>query len=1507
MKKSAFLIWILSTLILTFSISAQTPQETQLKVLKEAIQSTVKGSHTDLPAFESLDSIHDFLDKFETAIRSNDFIKSDMKNSAMIQDIYEQAYLMALLGRGNTTQRDGTGWMYDRHAGDIDEVLSRIQNARAFDEAGKQRLINTLNDIDPTSDEFVKSRGFPPGFEILSQDSLESVISSLESAPVRKQAYDEPQIAEALSDLKTLIDSTKDIDGNTKKALYAFIGGIENNIYDESIKTLQDPNKDFINYYGRQQELEEIVEGFSRLEKGHILITGKAGVGKTTILKMLQDKLIQGEIFIADEAAPIILELPITDITNEQDPTVLKSKINAAALLAEKLDRRVILYVDEAHVATKINKNSIKGFLTEKLNIKNLHFVWSTTSNESKAFLKDKAFARRWVKVHASEFSEAESIELVKQSFLSQWRKHHQLNGVQFHSISEKAFEFAARHYRFEQPDAANPTGMKEFLEGAIARKKRVLAQKGEKGKFSVELKDLRDYLKSRAKMELIPGDEDFDKIFNEKWAALTEDYVGNEYYLYQLRKDLYSFFSTFKRNKVPSFINFGAPGVGKSYILELVSKHFFGGGLLILNAAEYKNGGLEVNKLIDPPPGTVGYDENGGELSTALKENPVLLIGIEEGDYMHQDFVQLFTNIISNQEVKDSHGITYKADQVMIMVNSNKGQEFMVAPNNKNKMNWEQFQIRKSGLVEKVDIGGVLYEKPKPEILNDIFDDYFKTIVTNSNKGEDTALASQEAVKQKRRYKARYVLSPDRGDLIKAAKNRIKKLRREFMLDFEVEINLSEEHAEKLLELDKYDFNQAYTYVDHMINDRVFDPLKKFVNQEGAVLNIDFNFENPRNTVMIVEGNQGISESIPLGEVSLKKKSPWASSETMLKRIRNLTGLMKPQLLGMDHVIKGLQATLKSKVIDWNTKTTQVLVGTTGNGKTETGKALARTLFGTDDAWFRIEASHPHHLNNYFRPPVAYKGSNEETDFERWFNSRKNAGGGVIIFDEILSFDGLRGQALEDKIRVFNELYTFFDEQTLRIANKTEDARAFIPIVTGNALQEVFDGIDDNPEYEKLIDFVLEHTDVEDAALQYFKQRGFDAPKLARIMKNFYLVGPLSRENSLKVAKIKINAAIKKFKEALDSSVEIVYSDEIAKGIVERVSTVKLGMRKAEIAVDKIIKEPLNGIAFDIMEDIKKVEVDLVDGRVQWKVNGKAVELGSAENQYWDFKDQLETTEYKTPQLKDIEKAKKTVFSEKDIAEVAEHEGPGHWMTDTLLHGKNNSMAVNINAGYQRPIPRKDMVKSITTIFKEMIILQAGNRAVIRKGLFAYGGGGEGRSKEGERRSDDLGRVNEHIDNIAKNQLFEDYTEFTEKNKMNVFKVTLRNLSIYAADAVIEYGVEIGIDKEVRELSIKNRYVSQAELDDIVKNYEGKMKPKELVYMEAVESALDTTLDKSRRLGEKANEETKYVLREFVEKSTTEFSYLNPELKDKLESLKEKMINKIDAFKYDCNGLYNN
>lgn len=1273
---------------------------------------------------------------------------------------------------------------------------------------------------------------------------LRSITSSPTAAPYSAMDHlsgAEPNVSEWIE----RATQQKKIGSGEAKVLKDFLSSVESNHYDKSVKILNDPSKDFIEYFGRKEESEKIVNALTKLDKGHILLTGKAGVGKTTVLKMLSDAFIRGKIKVRDEASPIILELPITAVTNATDPTEIRTTVKQAELLSRALDRRIILYVDEAHISTPMTRNALKGFLTNMIepiteNSK-VHVVFSTTSQESRNFLSDSAFSRRFTEIHIPEFNREQTIQLIKQSYEPIWKRYHKKNGYIFSGISEDAYEYAYRYASHEQPHAGNPTGTKELLEAAIVSKLNTHS-KMEQGPFQLEASDIQSYIRDHLHVSLVPGDPEFDQKFKEKWDAFNADYVGNEGAKGTIEEIIRSHFGQFNKNKMTALVNFGPPGGGKSYGAEMIAKHFFGGALLTINGAEFSNGGTGAeSKLIGSPTGHVGSEEQRAILTKFIKDNPQGgVIKIEEADYLHQDVIRLFTNMITDQKFMDGLGKEWNSSKYIIWMNSNIGQELMIPIDAKNQMTWEQFNTRRKQATEYV-IGknGAPIERIKPQRLDEVFEQFVRQIVTQSNPGGDTSAVSQEAQKQKRRYKSIYTLPPNRDELIEAAHARVRRFIQDAQVEYGIRFEISPAEVDRIIDIQQYEFEKGYSYVIDQIEDKLFRNLTSHLHERGRTIEVhleDYLAELNGNEIpshRLVVTVQGLAPVLyPLGAADRRQKNPWGDSPEMMARIRSLSAQMYEQgIRGNDEVIHHWKAQLKLKASDWNTRTVFTLLGTSGNGKTERFKALAKALYGSEKSVFQISGvTSKFDLSRYFRPPVGIQGGKEQTEFERWFLSRQSSGGGVILLDELLSFSGLSKAEIASRLEAFNELYDLLDEGFIRFGNTQYDARGFVIGITGNSLQEAFDKIGDDPDSESLVEKIkksITHKEI----LEYLSQAGMDPPKVARLG-IITVLGPQPRSITLQVAKAKLNASIQQMKKEGRYPIDITVDDAILEALVERVTTAKLGMRQVNRSFDDWVKGPLNAIKFDFPH-AKKIEMKLTeDKKTQWFVDGKEVALEGVklsetgvEERNWNLtSDFIESSSNRTPQLEDLPAPKKLKYTPDTLHSVAIHELYGHWMTEVLLSHKNPADAISLIAGENYlgfvRLAEEELyrIHDLSKLIKRQITLQAGHRAVFLNGQYATGGGHDGSARNPNTPpSDDIGKIDRIHDSMINNRLLPDLSERSPSQQKLLAKAFLTDVLDEAADAIILEGIRSKAFHGIYQQLIDSKYLGKQELDHYV------------------------------------------------------------------------------------------
>jgi len=1417
--------------------------------LKKEIQATLPPNkyNATLPALDTPTDVMNVVNKVFSELKKSEKDLGFRPEGA--RDAILEALELLYTGRGNTIPKDGRGWYLASRSGATGlPEISMILSSGILDGPGLKRFENFVINHDFDSGTVKRRIGFPAEFEVNRPDIRDQVLTMISRAPVGKP-FDahHGDLSEDIKVAEDIMDFIRKRGGPE--------GGAAKLLFDsEKIKS----GKPFTPYFGRDEEANQILDVLSRGQKQHFLMAGKAGVGKTTIMKLVQQRFLKGQSKVWDEKPAIIIELPITLLTNSQDPTAIRIFLQAAVEASQKMDRRVILFADEAHVTTTLTQNAMKAFLTEVIeNIPTtakVNVALATTSGESRKLEDDSAFMGRFAVIHVPEFNREQIIELIKKSNIPKWKQDHKKAGYYFDGqVSDEAFEYAYR-YRYQE-QRHRETGTWELLEGAITSKMNrdtdsARTKNPKKGAFSIDVADVQLYLREKFRMDLIPGDPNFEANFSKKWTAFEQDYAGNDGAKAVLRGKLRSHFGQLIRNKLTAIVAFGPPGAGKSYGAEKLAQYFFGGAMVTTNGAEFKNGGLELNKLIGSPPGTVGSEERRAILTQAIKEHPNGFVWkIEEADYLHQDIIQFMTNLISDKKFTDGLGKEWHVDNIIIWANSNVGQGEMIPTDSGNRMNWDQYAIRRNSLTERRLVDGKIVEVVRPNKIEKIFDQFIETVVTKSHPDGDSADVAQEANKQKRRFEPLYILPPNKDELVQAAHQRVKNFVDAAKAEYGLSILIPEKSVELAIDLDHYQFEKGYSYVIDQLQRKIFDAIVPYMHLRGKSIKAEVEPSTttvngrtvPSQNLRLLVSGEAKEVVINLGAVDNHEQNPWGSSPEIMKRIQNFPVEIRKFIKGNSPVIQGMARALKDKAFNWNKMVVFSFLGTSGNGKTETAKALAKVLYGTEEAMFKITGvDHPWDLSDYFRPPTGIVGSNKETPFEKWFKSRQTAGGGVMLFDELLSEIGNKGNVHVEgrkggKIEVLRELYELLDEGKLKLGGKIYDAKAFVVILTGNALQEFFKGIDDTPEAEQLVQKILGKL-TPDVVVKSLEEKGLDAPLIARLGQIFVL-GPQPKTVSVDVGKMKIEKAVHEIQGVLTHPVQITIDPSTIEAVVSRLTTVRLGMRAVDRGFEKFILMPLRGIIQDIdsIRPLKSIEMHLKNGEPIWIVTyvegGKAevclegYSLGDglfAEN-WKDKKEFDKKSENRTPQLKDLETIQKLKMSPELVHSTTVHEVYGHYMVDAILNHKNGADFISIipgenYLGYVRPKEVEVHTdRTLLTLMKEAAVLDAGHRASFKMGLFATGGGNGGPREKDDQAQDDLGKLYKNVDIMIHNNLLSDVNEYSSEAQKRVFKQFVEKVSSFVADQVIDMGMKSGQFTEIFDRVLKNRYATQADLDSYI------------------------------------------------------------------------------------------
>jgi ATP-dependent Clp protease ATP-binding subunit ClpB len=113
------------------------------------------------------------------------------------------------------------------------------------------------------------------------------------------------------------------------------------------------------------------------------------------------------------------------------------------------------------------------------------------------------------------------------------------------------------------------------------------------------------------------------------------------------------------------------------------------------------------VSRLIGAPPGYVGYDE-GGALTEAVRRRPYQVLLFDEIEKAHPDVFNILLQVLDDGRLTDGQGRTVDFRNVLIIMTSNLGAEFLV----------QQREGEDSRAVEG-EVMGVVRAHFRPEFLN--------------------------------------------------------------------------------------------------------------------------------------------------------------------------------------------------------------------------------------------------------------------------------------------------------------------------------------------------------------------------------------------------------------------------------------------------------------------------------------------------------------------------------------------------------------------------------------------------------------------------------------------------------------------------------------------------------------------------------------------------------------------------------------------------------------------
>ena len=533
---------------------------------------------------------------------------------------------------------------------------------------------------------------------------------------------------------------------------------------------------------GFENEISIIYEILGRKTKANLLITGEAGVGKTSLVNGFVRELaadhvpgfLSGAVAYELDTAALGGDAQYKGEVEDRFKSVI-SEVEAlpnAVLIIEKIDKlfdkQGALYGCSTLLKSELSKGRLQLLCT------------SSIDGYTKNIETDKEMVSNLEKITVEEPTADQTMEILK-GVMPAYEKYHGL------TVDEMVMTESIRLAKRYLTEKSLPASAIDLIDRTMAHVK-VENDLGDEEQKHTEMKP-EDLTAVVAKQTGIPLGKvqtgERERLMGGE-EALKKRVVGQDHAVRKVLDAVYEARSGLNKKGQPmgSFFFLGPTGTGKTELSKALAEFLFGdeSALLRFDMSEFKEE-HSVALLYGAPPGYVGYEE-GGLLVNKIRQTPYSVVLFDEIEKAHKSVFDLFLQILDEGKLHDRLGRVGDFSNALILFTSNIGAQTIVdrfnngiIPENNELMDIMQGYFRPEFLARLTEI--VPFSPITDKTVTAIFDIHLKGLLKLLAEQDITLELTPEARQSiaLRGYNQQYGARPVLGIIRKELRHPISKM----------------------------------------------------------------------------------------------------------------------------------------------------------------------------------------------------------------------------------------------------------------------------------------------------------------------------------------------------------------------------------------------------------------------------------------------------------------------------------------------------------------------------------------------------------------------------------------------------------------------------------------------------------------------------------------------------------------------------------------------------------